>query len=730
MLATGDGKTWNIAYKNLINCLADIMEVADVVVEHKNEIFNLQNFLTLPLNLLATDLKIVPIFVQIVIWELKKVIIEEDSHEATSLMQEAKKTFGRKFKVADVVVDHKNDIFNLHNFLTLPLNPMATDVKIVPIFVQIVTWELKKVIIEEDSQEASSLMQEAKKTFRRKFKVLCEDAEAMEFALLFPAYPTFSSTFSGNGKYLLSFCNPLATRSGEFSSTFPRNSIFSGKCLQQNEFRVNATFSGKYRDRMHGKGFGIIKGGSSDIPEFEVPEFEVKEILEFVVPQPRLSYRNRRTPRNYIYTGQSEYQSTRDLRLGPEQLNELCKIHEKMLATGDGKTWNIAYKNLINRLADLMEVADVVVEHKNDIFDLQNFLTLPLNLLATDLKIVPIFVQIVTWELKKVIIEENSHEATSLMKEAKKTFGCKFKSSKDLRLGPEQLNELCKIHEKMLATGDGKTWNIAYKNLINRLADLMEVADVVVEHKNDIFDLQNFLTLPLNLLATDLKIVPIFVQIVTWELKKVIIEEDSHEATSLMQEAKKTFGRKFKVLYKDAEAMEFPLLFPTYPTFSSTFSGNGKYLLSFCNPLATRVNATFLGKCRDRMHGRGFGIVKGGTSDIPEFEVPEFEVKEILEFVVPQPRLSYRNRRTPRNCIYTGQSEYQSTRDLRLCSEQLNELCKIHEKMLSTEDGKTWNITYKNLINRLAGSRRCGGAQERHLQLAELPDSPTESSGN
>ncbi|KAI5330237.1 hypothetical protein L3X38_029635 [Prunus dulcis] len=456
MLATGDGKTWNIAYKNLINRLADIMEVADVVVEHKNDIFNLQNFLTLPLNLLATDLKIVPIFVQIVTWELKKVIIEEDSHEATSLMQEAKKTFGRKFKV------------------------------------------------------------------------LYKDAEAMKFPLLFPTYPTFSSTFSGNGKYLLSFCNPLATRSGEFSSTFLRNSIFSGKCFQQNEFRVNATFSGKYRDRMHGRGFGIVKGGTSDIPEFEVPEFEVKEILEFVVPQPRLSYRNRRTPRNCIYTGQSEYQSTRDLRLCSQQLNELCKIHEKMLATEDGKTWNIAYKNLINRLA-----------------------------------------------------------------------------------------------------------------------------------------------------------VPIFVQIVTWELKKVIIEEDSQEASSLMQEAKKTFGRKFKVLCEDAEAMEFAVLFPVYPTFSSAFSGNGKCLLSFCNPLATRsgefssiflrnsifsgkclqrnefrVNATFSGKCRYRMHGRGFGIVKGGSSDIPEFEVPEFEVKEILEFVVPQPRFSYRNRRTPRNYIYTGQSEY------------------------------------------------------------------------
>ncbi|KAI5330239.1 hypothetical protein L3X38_029637 [Prunus dulcis] len=226
----------------------------------------------------------------------------------------------------------------------------------------------------------------------------------------------------------------------------------------------------------------------------------------------------------------------------------------------------------------------------------------------------------------------------------------------------------------MLATGDGKTWNIAYKNLINRLADLMEVADVVVEHKNDIFILQNFLTLPLNPMATKLKIVPIFVQIVTWELKKVIIEEDSQEASSLMQEAKKTFGRKFK------------------------------------ENVSNRMNL--------------------GTSDIPEFEVPKFEVKEILEFVVPQTRLSYRNRRTPRNCIYTGQSEYQSTRDLRLCSEQLNELCKIHEKMLSTEDGKTWNIAYKNLINRLAGSRRCGGAQERHLQLAELPDSPTESNGN
>ncbi|KAI5330236.1 hypothetical protein L3X38_029634 [Prunus dulcis] len=261
---------------------------------------------------------------------------------------------------------------------------------------------------------------------------------------------------------------------------------------------------------MHGRGFGIVKGGTSDIPEFEVPEFEVKETLEFVVPQPRLSYRNRRTPRNCIYTGQSEYQSTRDLRLCSEQLNELCKIHEKMLATGDGKTWNIAYKNLINRLADVMEVADIVVEHKNDIFNLQNFLTLPLNLLATDLKIVPIFVQIITWELKKVIIEEHSQEASSLR-----------------------------------------------------------------------------------------------------------------------QEAKKTFGRKFKVMCEDVEAIEFAPLFPAYPTFSSTFSGNGKCLLSFCNPLATRVNATFLGKCRDRMHGRGFGIVKGGSSDIPEFEVPEFEVKEI-----------------------------------------------------------------------------------------------------
>ncbi|CAL9031457.1 unnamed protein product [Prunus brigantina] len=84
------------------------------------------------------------------------------------------------------------------------------------------------------------------------------------------------------------------------------------------------------------------------------------------------------------------------------------------------------------------------------------------------------------------------------------------------------------------------------------------------------------------------------------------------------------------------------------------------------------------------MHASGFGIVKTETSDIPEFGL-----EEILEFAVPKPRLSYLNRLTSTNSIYTRKSRYQTTRDLRLCSEKLYQLYKLHEKISATGDDKT-----------------------------------------
>ncbi|CAB4281070.1 unnamed protein product [Prunus armeniaca] len=79
-------------------------------------------------------------------------------------------------KVADVVVEHKNDIINLQTFLSLLLNPAASQ-KILPIFVQIVNWKIKKVIIENDTGEEISLNKEAKRTFGHKIKVVCKDSE-------------------------------------------------------------------------------------------------------------------------------------------------------------------------------------------------------------------------------------------------------------------------------------------------------------------------------------------------------------------------------------------------------------------------------------------------------------------------------------------------------------------------------------------------------------------------
>ncbi|XP_016651098.1 PREDICTED: uncharacterized protein LOC103338605 [Prunus mume] len=170
---------------------------------------------------------------------------------------------------------------------------------------------------------------------------------------------------------------------------------------------------------MQASGFGIVKTETSGIPEFGL-----EEILEFAVPEPGRSYLNRLTSPNSIYSRKSKYQTTRDLRLCSEKLYQLYGIH--ISATGDDKTWNRAYKRLVKGLPDIMQVADVVVEHKNDIFNLQTFLSLPLNPAASQ-KILPIFVQIVNWGIKQVIIERRAGDETSLYKEAKRTFGRKIK---------------------------------------------------------------------------------------------------------------------------------------------------------------------------------------------------------------------------------------------------------------------------------------------------------------
>ncbi|CAB4281071.1 unnamed protein product [Prunus armeniaca] len=107
-------------------------------------------------------------------------------------------------------------------------------------------------------------------------------------------------------------------------------------------------------------------------------------------------------------------------------------------------------------------------------------------------------------------------------------------------------------------------------------------------------------------------------------------------------------------------------------------------------------NSTFLGKRRDRMHASGFGIVKPETLGILEFRL-----EEILEFAVPEPTLCYLNCLTLTNSIYSWKSRYQTTRDLRLCSEKLYALYKIHEKISATVDDKTWNPAYKHLVNGL-----------------------------
>ncbi|KAL6281446.1 hypothetical protein ACE6H2_018327 [Prunus campanulata] len=242
-----------------------------------------------------------------------------------------------------------------------------------------------------------------------------------------------------------------------------------------------------------------------------IAEFGLEEILEFAVPETRLSYLNRLTSTNSIYSRKSRYHITRDLRLCSEKLYALYKIHEKISATGDDKTSNTAYKHLVNGLPDIMKVADVVVEHKNDIFNLQMFLSLPLNPAAKTSGIAEFGLE----EILEFAVPETRLNYLNRLTSTNSIYSRKsrYHITRDLRLCSEKLYALYKIHEKISATGDDKTSNTAYKHLVNGLPDIMKVADVVVEHKNDIFNLQMFLSLPLNPAASR-KILPIFVQIV------------------------------------------------------------------------------------------------------------------------------------------------------------------------------------------------------------------------